>query len=77
MGFPGGTVVMNPPINAGDGRYEGSIPGLGRSPEVGNSNPIQYFLPGKLHGQMSLAGYSSTEGHKKSDMTENAHTHLE
>ena len=28
-GFPGGTVVKNPPANAGDA---GSIPGLGRSP---------------------------------------------
>ena len=27
-GFPGGTVVKNPPANAGD---PGSIPGLGRS----------------------------------------------
>ena len=27
-GFPGGTVVKNPPANAGDA---GSIPGLGRS----------------------------------------------
>ena len=29
MGFPGGSVVKNPPTNAGD---TGSIPGLGRSP---------------------------------------------
>ena len=28
MGFPGGSVVNNPPVNAGD---TGSIPGLGRS----------------------------------------------
>ena len=27
-GFPGGTVVKNPPVNAGD---TGSSPGLGRS----------------------------------------------
>ena len=38
MGFPGGAVVKNPPANAGD---TGSIPGSGRSPGVGNSNPIQ------------------------------------
>ena len=30
MGFPGGSVVKNPPVNAGD---VGSITGLGRSPE--------------------------------------------
>ena len=36
------TVVKNPPANAGDTRDEGSIPGLGRSPGVGNGNPLQY-----------------------------------
>ena len=29
-------------INAGDARYVGSIPGSGRSLEVGNSNPLEY-----------------------------------
>ena len=35
-------VVKNPPANAGDLRDEDSIPGLGRSPGEGNSNPLQY-----------------------------------
>ena len=35
---------------------------------------IPGFLPGKLHGQRSLAGYSP-QGHKKSNMTEHTHTH--
>ena len=35
-------VVKNPPANAGDIRDVGSIPGLGRSPRVGNGNPVQY-----------------------------------
>ena len=35
-------VVKNPPANAGDIRYLGSIPGLGRHPGGGNSNPLQY-----------------------------------
>ena len=39
---PGGTVVKNPPANARDTRDAGSIPGSGRSPGVGNGNPIQY-----------------------------------
>ena len=39
MGFPGGSVVKNPPANAGD---VGSIPGSGRSPGEGNGNPLQY-----------------------------------
>ena len=38
LGFPGGSVVNNPPANAGD---VGSIPGLGRFPGVGNGNPLQ------------------------------------
>ena len=40
--FPGGKEVKNPPANAGDTRNMGSIPGEGRSPEVGNGNPLQY-----------------------------------
>ena len=39
MGFPGGSVVKNPPDNAGD---MGSISGLGRSPGEGKSYPLQY-----------------------------------
>ena len=38
-GFPGGSVVKNPPANAGD---LGLIPGLGRSPGDGNANTLQY-----------------------------------
>ena len=36
-------VVKNPPGNAGDIRDTGSIPGSGRSPGGGPSNPLQYF----------------------------------
>ena len=42
MGFPGGAVAENLPVNAGDARDSGSIPGSGRSPGVGNDNPLQY-----------------------------------
>ena len=35
-------VVKNLPANAGDIRDAGSIPGLGRSPGEGHSNPLQY-----------------------------------
>ena len=37
--FPGGSVVKNPLAIAGN---LASIPGSGRSPGVGNSNPLQY-----------------------------------
>ena len=39
MGNPGGSVVKNRSVNARD---VGSIPGLRRSPEGGNDNPLQY-----------------------------------
>jgi len=35
-------MVKNPPANAGDIRNTGWIPGLGRSPGEGYSNPLQY-----------------------------------
>ena len=35
-------VVKNPPTNAEDLGDFGSIPGWGRSPGVGNGNPLQY-----------------------------------
>ena len=38
-GFLGGSVVKNLPASVGD---MGSIPGLGRSPGGGNTNPLQY-----------------------------------
>ena len=39
LGFPGGSMVKNPPINARD---VGLIPGSGRSPGGGNGSPLQY-----------------------------------
>ena len=35
-------MVKNLPANAGDTRDSGLISGLGRSPGVGNGNPLQY-----------------------------------
>ena len=74
-------MVKNSPAKAG---HAGSIPGLGRSPGVGNGiptgilviptgNPTPVFLPRKSHGQRSLAGYSPY-GCKESDMTEQLST---
>ena len=42
LGFPGNTVIENPSAKAGDAGSMGSIPGSGRSPWVGNGNPVQY-----------------------------------
>ena len=41
MGFPGGPVVKNSPVNAGDTGDPGSIPGLARSPGEGNGYSLQ------------------------------------
>ena len=68
MGFPGGTVVKNPPASTGD---TGSVPGWERFPGGRNGNPFQYSCLENLHGQRSLAGYSPWD-HKESDMTEYA-----
>ena len=35
-------MVKDPPANARDTGDLGSTPGLGRSPAVGNDNPLQY-----------------------------------
>ena len=47
LGFPGGSVVKNLPVNARDG---GSISGSGKSPGGGNGNPFQYSgLENSMH----------------------------
>ena len=43
MGFPGGSVIKNPPANAGDA---GLIPGSGRSLGERNGNSLQYSCLG-------------------------------
>ena len=47
-GFPGGSVVKNPPGIAGDAC---SIPGLRRSPGEGNGYPLQYSSLGNPMGR--------------------------
>ena len=57
LGFSGVLDGKESAYIAGD---QGSIPGLGRSPREGNSDPLQYS--GKSHGQRSLEG-SQRVGH--------------
>ena len=47
-GFPGGSVVKNPPADAGDAGDASSIPGLGRSLGKENGKPLQYSCLGNL-----------------------------
>ena len=44
IGFLSGSVVKNPPANAGDTGDACSVPGSGRYPGRGNGDPLQYFF---------------------------------
>ena len=50
----------------------GFDPCIGKTPGRRKWQPTPVFLPGKFHGQRSLAGYSPW-GHKESDLTEHRH----
>ena len=62
-------MVKNWPL--GDTRDVDLIPGLGRSPGVGNGNPLSYSCLGNFMDR-SLVGYSPW-GCKESDKTEYIH----
>ena len=72
MDFSGVPVVKNLPADAGDPRDMGSIPGSGKSPGVGNGNPLQYsYLENSLdRGALQIAIHGVTESHT----TEHTHT---
>ena len=70
MGFPGSTVA-----NAGDARDTDLIPGSEGFSGVGKWQPAPVFLPGKFHGQRSLASgawQATVHVTAKSDLTEQA-----
>ena len=61
-------MVKNSSANAGDARDMGSIPGLGRSPGLGNGNPLQYSC---LENPMGRGAWQAIVcGVTKIDMTE-------
>ena len=72
-GFPGGSVVKNPPASAGN---VDSIPGLGRSPRVGNGSPLQYS---HLENPMDRGSWWATVHGIAKSLTQlkrlNMHTH--
>ena len=70
-GFPGGSEVKNPSANAVD---TGSIPGLGRSPGVGNGNPHRdSCLENPTDGGVR---WPTVHGVTESDTTELLSTHF-
>ena len=75
LGFLGGVVVKNLPVNAGD---LGSVPGSGSSSRVGNDNSFSILC---LENSMDRgAWWATVPGVTKSQIqqqTPSAHTHVE
>ena len=70
-GFPGGSDGKESACSVGD---LSSIPGSGRSPREGNSNPLQYScLENPMDGG---AWHAIVHGVAQSDMTEQLHFHF-
>ena len=72
-GFPGSSVVKNPPASAGDA---GLIPGWGRARGEGNGNPLQYSY---LENPMDRgAWWATVHGGLKSQtqLSDCAYTHI-
>ena len=77
LGFPGDTVVKNPPANAGDARDTGSIPGSGRSSKEGNGNSFQYSCLGNLmdKGAWQATDQEVTKNQRQLSVHAHIHTH--
>ena len=72
MGFPGGSVVKNPPANAGGSGDVGLIPGLGRSLGGGSGKPLQYSCLGDA---MNRRAWQATV-HRVEKSWTREHTHM-
>ena len=72
--FPGGTGGKEPACQCRRLKSHGFDSWVGKIPWRRKWQPNPVFLPGKSHGQRSLAGYSPW-GCKESDTTEHTHTH--
>ena len=69
LDFLGSGIVKNPPANLGEARDVSWIPGLGRSPGVGNDNPLPYSCLENPMDREAWRGYRSW-GPKELDTTE-------
>ena len=66
LGFPGGSDGKESTLKCGRPGFD---PWVRKMPWRREWQPTPIFLPGKFHGQRSLAGYSPC-GHKESATTE-------
>ena len=64
---------MSPPAKAGDARDVSLIPGTGRSPDVGNGNPLQYSCQGNPmdRGAWRAIVHWVTESHMTQQLNNN------
>ena len=76
IGFPGGTVVKNPPAKAGGARDTSSIGGSGRAPGGGNGNPSS-VLAWKIPWTEEPGGLQSTGSHRVGHDRACAHIHIQ
>ena len=65
QGFPGGSDSKNLPANAGDLRFN---PWVEKSPWRREWLPTLIILPGEIHAQRSLVGYSPLGSQKLDTM---------
>ena len=66
-------MIKNPSASEGDTADSGSIPGSGRSPGVGNGNPLQYSC---LENSMEISWWVQCMGVTKSWTQLSIHTHM-
>ena len=71
-------VVKNPSVNSGNTGDMGSIPGSGKAPGEGNSNPLQYScLENSMHGGALWAlVHGFTKSRKKLSDWADTHTNF-
>ena len=67
-------MLKHPPANTGDTGDMGLIPGLGRSPEEINGNPLQY-CPRKIPWTEESGGLQSTGSQNVEHYSAHTHAH--
>ena len=66
----------NPPANVGNTKHSGLIPGVERSPGVGNGNPLQYSCLGNSTGRGACLASAHGVAKSQTWLSNWAHTHI-